>query len=484
MCITLAVQVFAILLGAVLTPRDRPVTQTDAFSTPFVFVYAAIVARDALNYFILSDRPESLLLQFAPSLYSGITLAVGRLGLVPVYWRTDCGFRAVTGAACDALVPVDVGRQLTWLLSSPVLLYQLSTRSNRVARVPYAENIVMVACGIAADSTTSAVVFATATTISLLAWSKIIIFILDKYATDEQGLRTRSLTERNVVVLSWAAYPVVFILRTVGWIPDAAIEPLWHACDVFSKVLGSSAVNFEKLERSIAKLVKRSEMLDELIPPSIVDDIIEKLPHQFIIHDSAVIMFVDIVEYTSMVSESRTDDVVLMLSNIFERFDAISLARGVTKIETIGDAYMAICVGSTASSMVMTADDMIQAAKCVLRPVYRKKNGMVVPGPGDHLKVRIGIHIGEVYSGIISRLMPRYCYIGDTVNTASRMQSGGETMRIHISDALKMHLDCTAASEPDRPRFAYTFAGEKNHKGKGAMRSWFVKPDVVYETAQ
>jgi class 3 adenylate cyclase len=94
------------------------------------------------------------------------------------------------------------------------------------------------------------------------------------------------------------------------------------------------------------------------------------------------------------------------------------------------------------------------------------------------------MHVGDVYSGIISRLLPRYCYIGDAINTASRMQSGGASMRIHVSDAMKRLIESSvdpsaaAYAGSKRARFIFIDAGVNSYKGKGHMQSWFIEVDT------
>lgn len=322
----------------------------------------------------------------------------------------------------------------------------------------------MLASGFAAETFDNPIVVLFASSVSFYMWINVIKFILAAYD------RQKNVTERNFVLVCWSSFPVIFVLNKIGMIVDKDLENTYNICEVLVKLVASNVIDAIYNIHICNKLQKRPNLLEEIIPPPFIDDIIEKLPKKFLLHENLVVMFSDIVDYTSMSSESRTEDVVLMLTNIFERFDEIALERGITKVETIGDAYMSICVGSQASSMILAADDMIRAVRSIYRPVTRGKHVIIST---EYLRVRIGIHVGQVYSGVITRLMPRYCYIGDTVNTASRMQSGGEPMRIHVSDALKTMLE--SADDAAQPRFLYEFAKEQIYKGKGWIKTWFVK---------
>ena len=167
----------------------------------------------------------------------------------------------------------------------------------------------------------------------------------------------------------------------------------------------------------------------------------------------------------------KTGDVMIMLNRLFTLFDECCEYHNVFKVETIGDSYMCVSglntngdgdrerqaeMGLTAhhhaSRMVYFARDVLLAA------------GEVTDPHGHPLEIRIGLHSGDVMSGVVGRKMPRFCLFGDTVNVASRMESTGRSGRVHASPATAALTD----------QLEWEPTGGVEVKGKGAMETFLL----------
>jgi adenylate cyclase len=180
-----------------------------------------------------------------------------------------------------------------------------------------------------------------------------------------------------------------------------------------------------------------------------------------IISDSfsdVTVLFADIVGFTNFSANVSPEKLVILLNDIFTDFDSVADYRGLEKIKTIGDAYMAV-----AGIPVPAADHVARTAHTALDMVdaldaFNKRNGYV-------LQMRIGINSGPVVAGVIGKRKFIYDLWGDTVNTAARMESYGVPGRIQVSDVTRRRL-----SAP----FMLEERGVIDVKGKGEMRTWFL----------
>ncbi len=170
------------------------------------------------------------------------------------------------------------------------------------------------------------------------------------------------------------------------------------------------------------------------------------------------VLFADIVDFTKFAEGVRAEVLVSVLNDIFSRFDVIAGKRGLEKIKTIGDSYMA-----AAGLPVPVTDHAIRAGNMALDMIEEMERFNALWG--QNLKVRIGIDTGAVVAGVIGKRKFLYDLWGDVVNTASRMESHGVAGRIQVTDSSRRRLTDT---------FTLEKRGAIEVKGKGEMNTWFL----------
>ena len=204
---------------------------------------------------------------------------------------------------------------------------------------------------------------------------------------------------------------------------------------------------------------RRSEtLLLNILPQSIVD---RMRSGEMVIADrvaEATILFCDLVGFTTLSHELSADQVIDFLSQIFSGFDRLAAEQGVEKIKTIGDAYM-VAAGIPEAQ----PDHATRVAALSLRML--DEVNAIAAATGLKLQARIGVHSGPIVAGVIGTHKFAYDVWGDTVNTASRMESHSVPGRIQISAATRALLD---------DRFDFEARGSIEVKGKGMMETFFL----------
>ncbi|KAA0716523.1 Atrial natriuretic peptide receptor 2 [Triplophysa tibetana] len=226
----------------------------------------------------------------------------------------------------------------------------------------------------------------------------------------------------------------------------------------------------ERTQAYLEEKRKAENLLYQILPHSVADQLKRGETVQAEAFDSVTIYFSDIVGFTSMSAESTPLQVVTLLNDLYTCFDAIIDNFDVYKVETIGDAYMVVS-GLPVRNGKLHAREIASMSLALLEQV---KTFKIRHRPNDQLRLRIGIHTGTVCAGVVGLKMPRYCLFGDTVNTASRMESTGEALRIHMSSTTKEVLD-------EFGYFDLQLRGDVEMKGKGKMRTYWLlgeKTDV------
>uniref|UniRef100_A0A8C2N9D4 Guanylate cyclase n=1 Tax=Capra hircus TaxID=9925 RepID=A0A8C2N9D4_CAPHI len=211
--------------------------------------------------------------------------------------------------------------------------------------------------------------------------------------------------------------------------------------------------DFKKIENTLAKifgLVVKSLKEKGFVEPELYEEV--------------TVYFSDIVGFTTICKYSTPMEVVDMLNDIYKNFDHILDHHDVYKVETIGDAYM-VASGLPKRNGNRHAIDIAKMALDLLSFVGTFELEHL---PGLPIWIRIGIHSGPCAAGVVGIKMPRYCLFGDTVNTASRMESTGLPLRIHVSGSTIAILKRTEC------QFLYEVRGETYLKGRGTETTYWL----------
>lgn len=212
-------------------------------------------------------------------------------------------------------------------------------------------------------------------------------------------------------------------------------------------------------ESLMAEQKKSDDLLHNILPANIIRDLKESgktIPKR---HRNVSILFTDFEGFTKLVAATQAITLVNELNEIFGRFDEIMEETAVEKIETIGDAYMAAC--GLEDENTTHAFNCITAAKKMLSYLEERNKKHEIKW-----RMRVGIHSGTVVAGVVGKKKFAYDLFGDTINTASRIESAGEAGKINIS---------SSTYELIKNDFTCHSRGKIFAKGKGELEMYFVE---------
>ncbi|KAM7138460.1 atrial natriuretic peptide receptor 1 [Macrochelys suwanniensis] len=276
------------------------------------------------------------------------------------------------------------------------------------------------------------------------------------------------------------------------WAEDVLERPDFHQIKVLlrkfnrensSNILDNLLSRMEQYANNLEELVeertqayleekrKAEALLYQILPHSVAEQLKRGETVQAEAFDNVTIYFSDIVGFTALSAESTPMQVVTLLNDLYTCFDAIIDNFDVYKVETIGDAYMVVS-GLPVRNGKLHAREVARMSLALLDAVHTFK---IRHQPDQQLKLRIGIHSGPVCAGVVGLKMPRYCLFGDTVNTASRMESNGEALKIHLSSATRSVLEEVGC-------FELELRGDVEMKGKGKMRTYWLLGERLSST--
>lgn len=218
---------------------------------------------------------------------------------------------------------------------------------------------------------------------------------------------------------------------------------------------------------------RRSDLLLHNILPAVIVDQLKEAGGRPICQSfsQVTVLFADVVSFTTMSAQISPKVLVALLNKMFHRIDSIAERNGVEKIKTIGDCYMA-----AAGLPLENPDHAKTMARFGLQMLELVESGELRnPATDVPIQVRVGIHSGPCVAGVIGHKKFAYDIWGDAVNTAARMESHGEPMRLHCSNA---------SHELIKDYFVCEDRGRMNVKGKGEMQTYFVIREMEQFKAQ
>jgi len=208
---------------------------------------------------------------------------------------------------------------------------------------------------------------------------------------------------------------------------------------------------------------KTDELLQNILPYEIAEQLKNKGQVKAKKYRMVTIMFTDFKDFTKISSELEPEVIIKELGVYFKKFDEITENHFIEKIKTIGDAYM--CVGGLPLRNKSNPIDIVLAAMEIQH--FMKDYNALRKAKGHTVwELRLGIHTGKAVAGVIGTKKFAYDIWGDAVNTASRLETAGESGKINISGETYEYI---------KEYFICTYRGKIPAKNKGEIDMYFVE---------
>ncbi|UFH52680.1 adenylate/guanylate cyclase domain-containing protein [Spirosoma sp. KNUC1025] len=232
-----------------------------------------------------------------------------------------------------------------------------------------------------------------------------------------------------------------------------------------------SRLNYVRRSKEILQKEKdrSEELLLNILPKEIADELKEKGRVDAQNINSVAILFSDFKSFTQTAEKMSPQHLVEEINVCFKAFDLITEKYKIEKIKTIGDAYMA--AGNLPNSDQHSTQNTVLAAMEMQEFIAKRKAENDTNGT-PAFEMRIGIHSGPVVAGVVGVKKFQYDVWGDTVNTASRIESNGQPGKVNVSETVFNLLK-------DNDSFSFDYRGKINAKGKGDIKMYFVERKPV-----
>jgi adenylate cyclase len=243
---------------------------------------------------------------------------------------------------------------------------------------------------------------------------------------------------------------------------------IWYLYDLLNLRFARKQYTLEMIinkrtEDLIIEKEKTETLLANVLPKNTADEIMAKGKASKIKYNFVTVLFSDIQGFTKIAEEMNPEVLIDELDKFFFHFDSVAEKFGIEKIKTIGDAYM--CAGGIPEKNRTNPVEVILAALEMKRYMKKIKESSELAGM-KYWDIRIGIHTGTVVAGVVGHKKLSYDIWGDTVNTASRMESSGEPSKINISGTTYEFV---------KDFFVCEYRGKMPVKYKGELDMYFVE---------
>ncbi len=281
------------------------------------------------------------------------------------------------------------------------------------------------------------------------------LILLDVMMPEMDGFET---CERIKASTKWREIPLIF-LTSKSETTDIVRGFELGAVDYVAKPFNAHELLARvRTHLEIDRLHRENErLLLNVLPASIATKLKQQVGIIAEGFDDVSVLFTDIVGFTALSSRLTPTALIEMLNRVFSIFDELAEEHGLEKIKTIGDAYMV--AGGLPEPH---ADHLLAMAKMALA---MQKRVAELHDEFDGLSLRLGIHTGHVIAGVIGIRKFIYDIWGDTVNTASRLESHGVPGRVHVSDTVYERL---------KGSFEFESRGVIELKGRAPMHTYFL----------
>lgn len=265
---------------------------------------------------------------------------------------------------------------------------------------------------------------------------------------EEQGRKLLEIENEIQQKTATSAQRIGLLLFLISLLILAGLIYTWRT----NKKLGHQKLAIE------AEQEKSEKLLLNILPVRVAEELKEHgktTPRRY---ESVSILFSDFVDFTRISARTTPDHIIAELNDCFMGFDAIMEEEGIEKIQTIGDGYLA--VGGIPEEDPGHAIKCVRAAQRMIRFLEQRNQNSDI-----QWNVRIGIHSGPITAGVVGTSKFAFSIFGDTVNTASRIETAGQQGRINVS---------ADTYELIRDSFDCEYRGKISAKGKGELDMYFV----------